>query len=535
MRGIAVDQAGNVYLTSRANSSVGVTDDVVVKFSPAGAVLARFAPAPGKPGATDNSLRGTAVDADGSIWVLTDRLEKPLLVHLDATGNRLTAPDLSVVLPTRGTGQTYGIATRGGRLYVSGEMGDTARAGLAMAVLTPAGRLVDMIAGAGDQVAVSDTDAYVSGLRLAGSPQQAPEQRDRAAIGDLKGAPIEPPNGSRFTAFAITDDCAGAVVRGAGSDSGGPYVTEDVEEVSLSTEAAASCKLTVGNTGSPCANDQEGTPIASYMGGEPGGRITYKRLTATRQPDNPDVWVYVEFDRGQVHQGPVVLAWACLTQGSNSPTFRYEYKGSVTLTDPSGTVVGARSRRPLAGAGVSLRLSPTRNGRFAAPPLNAISPQFQVELTDRTGKFGWNVAEGYWRVVARAFGYRTLRTAAFHVPPEVTGLRLALRLDPAQQARLIDPAGHVGSVRLGAHRAGRAPAGLRLGVARGRVRSIQVRSRRFQTALGIRLGSRMSALEAAYPAAIKPAALKRRGAIRIRVRRATFTVRRGRVSAITLR
>ncbi len=133
-----------------------------------------------------------------------------------------------------------------------------------------------------------------------------------------------------------------------------------------------------------------------------------------------------------------------------------------------------------------------------------------------------------------AFGYRAYVSRSYDVPPPVTGLKLKLRRDPAQQRYLIDPNGRVGTVALAGKP--RRVSGLRIRAVHQRVRAITVLSKRFRTESGIRLGSLQADVNHAYPqAALK--ALKRKVKAKVltyRVGRATLRVRGGRVVGIVL-
>jgi len=115
----------------------------------------------------------------------------------------------------------------------------------------------------------------------------------------------------------------------------------------------------------------------------------------------------------------------------------------------------------------------------------------------------------------------------------VTGLKLKLRRDPAQQRYLIDPKGRIGPVKLGGKV--RRVRGLRLHAVRGHIRSIKVISRRFRSEFGIRRGSSEAKGNHAYPraalTALKGKAKKTR---QYHVDRAIFRLRHGRVVAIAL-
>src|SRR5450759_3316959 len=118
--GIDVDQAGNVFVTSRCVPNAGVKDDQVVRFKAQGEVTARWSPLPGQCGSFASSLRGVTVAPDGSVYVLTGDA-KHILVHLDANGHPLAAPDLRVVLGTTDfSPDATDIHMADGLLYIAG-------------------------------------------------------------------------------------------------------------------------------------------------------------------------------------------------------------------------------------------------------------------------------------------------------------------------------------------------------------------------------------------------------------------------------
>jgi Carboxypeptidase regulatory-like domain len=213
---------------------------------------------------------------------------------------------------------------------------------------------------------------------------------------------------------------------------------------------------------------------------------------------------------------------------------RWEYKGAIHLLDPSGTVLDKRAGRTVAGATVRLQVSPVAGQPFGTPGISAYSPQVNPEKTGPQGTFAWDVAPGRWRLHVTAYGYRSFVSKAYKVPPAVTGLRLQLTRDTRTQRLLIDPAGHVGAAQLRGTLA-RPVAGLRIVLARHRVQTITVSSKRFRTALAIRVGSSEADLQRAYPQLLKVARkLVKKTTRPYRVKHATFTVRRGRVTAIKL-
>jgi hypothetical protein len=249
----------------------------------------------------------------------------------------------------------------------------------------------------------------------------------------------------------------------------------------------------------------------------------------------PYHWTFI-IPGDQVTSGHFVVRWRCKELRTGQEFDRYEFKATVNLIDPSGTVIDRATRRPVGSATVRLLYAPRRNGRFGTPSANAISPQVNPQLTTRTGYFGWDVAPGFWRLRVTAFGYRTLSSPIYEIPPERKNLRLALVRDRSQQARILDVAeGRAGVVRLGARM--RQVSGLRLKGRSGRVRSITVRSRRFRTTHGVRLGVSSSTLVTAFPPRsgnMLNRLLAARTVMRYRVEKATFTVRRGRVVGIRL-
>jgi hypothetical protein len=212
----------------------------------------------------------------------------------------------------------------------------------------------------------------------------------------------------------------------------------------------------------------------------------------------------------------------------------YEYKGDVALLDPSGTVLDRTTGRPVTGATVRLQVSPIPGRPFGTPGVSSYAPQLNPEMTGPSGTFAWDVAPGRWRLRVTAYGYRSFVSKTYKVPPAVTHLQLKLTPDPRTQRSLIDPAGRVGAVRLRGKPGGHV-AGLRIVVAGHRIRTITVTSKRFRTALAIRLGSSEVALQRAYPQLLKAAKKLGKKTTRLyRVKHATFTVRRGRVVAIKL-
>jgi hypothetical protein len=281
------------------------------------------------------------------------------------------------------------------------------------------------------------------------------------------------------------------------------------------------------NGGSPCKPGGRAVPVQVYVGGKAVGPPNYSSGDTNIITLKPD----------QLQTGPVIFSWSCQNIAGQELEHHYEWKASIyRLGDPSGAVYDARTGRPLAAATVRIEYSSTRGGPFAAPqPLTTLPPADR-EVTGADGRFRWDVADGYWRLQASAFGYHSLTSKAYKVPPEVTGIRLELRPDPAQQRFLIDPAGRVGKLRIGMRASAKLRVrGLRIRVVRGRIKSITVRSKRYQTVVRIKLGSKRQDFEIAYPAqALK--ALKKAKKVApktFRVKKATFTVK-GTVTVIKL-
>lgn len=504
---IEVDPAGNVYVTSRARPELGLPDDMVVRFDPAGNVTGRFAPDPGNPGTFANDLVALAVQDDGTVWVATEN-ERRSLVRIAPDGTVAPSFDSFAVFPGNNE-HVADLEIFEGRLYFSGSFGD-GRAGkpqTAMMVTTTAGVLLDLFAGTAKRMAVRGDRVYLAGL--VGTAARA--NADGDGIGSVRTFRVR--SGVPTTYGGVR--CPG---RGdAGSELGG----------SLLVRADSPCTALFFNRGSPWPDDMC-VPTVVYHAGEP-------------VPGSPPTL----FPNGVVgvavppQSGSTVLEWRCIApppRGTGTPETRYEYKGEVQLIDPSGAAVDARTGRPVRDATVRLETSPTRTGRFGRPSLGAISPQLNPQRTDSTGTFGWDVAPGFWRLRIEAFGYLPFTSPVYVIPPEVTGLRLRLRPDAAEQAVLIDPgAGRVGRVRLGGP-AVRA-AGLRLRLRGARVREILVRSRRYRTATGIRIGSSEAAVQDAYAGAfVRRLRSVLRGKVhRYPVGRATFEVRKGRVARIVLK
>jgi hypothetical protein len=519
---IEVDGAGNVYATSRANRFS--RDDTVVRFDKSGNVTARLVPLPGKPGQVTIGLGGIAVAPDGSIYVITDRPRADLLVHLDRAGRRLPAPRLDIA--TRG-GSFTDVEFANGRLYFTGafSFGRTAAETWGLLALSPAGLVVDVVLGSGGGVAVRKDDVYVSGLDT-GRRTPAYAGGGRFSIGRLQSIVVTPTSGTLGTIACPAEGGGISTTSGLGTP-----------VLAIGAGQSSSCQAFFVNLGSPCdpRSTVAGTPQQVYIGSKKvtGGPTRNGILFHTRKGGRLETSVWIQAD--ELSSGSVVVEWTCVDKKTNAIETGWELKGDIVLYDPSGSVLDSKTGQSVDAASVRLQFSPRRRRGFGTPTRSAFSPQVNPQTTARDGQFGWDVAEGFWRLRITAFGYRPFTSPTYKVPPEVTGLRLKLRPDPGQQARLVDPyRGRVGGLGVGSAMAGaKAYPGLRVEARGGRVRVIAVRAKRFRTARGIALGSRGDALLRAYPPG-----RRRVGALRTvgtyRVGRATFTVKGSRVVAIVL-
>lgn len=184
--------------------------------------------------------------------------------------------------------------------------------------------------------------------------------------------------------------------------------------------------------------------------------------------------------------------------------------GDVVLYDPSGFVRDQRTGKGIPDAIVTLSSSPSSSGPFGfADPLS-ISPRINPQRTDSGGHYGWDVPDGYYRIRVERFGYVPLRASrVVVVPPPVTDLHVRLRRKPSEQARLIEPRGAVGKLRLGMARATarRAARGVRprprLRFRGGRLVQIELRSPRFRTGAGVGVGANEGKLRIAYGRRVK--------------------------------
>jgi hypothetical protein len=240
----------------------------------------------------------------------------------------------------------------------------------------------------------------------------------------------------------------------------------------------------------------------------------------------------VEIPAADVVAASLIVRWTC---GTVSPkrvhTAQFtggvvdENWGDVALIDPSGFVRDSRTRKGIPGATVTLGSSPDFSGPFAFMDPLSISPRVNPQVSDRRGHYGWDVPQGFYRISVKRFGYKTLRASrVVSVPPPVTDLHVRLRPNASEQARLIEPGGSVGRLRLGMSRAeatrvaGRLSPRPRLGFSGGRLVRIEVGSGRYRTGPGIGVTSTETQLHFAYGRKAK-----RTGGT-YRLRRVTFVV-----------
>jgi hypothetical protein len=530
VRDIEVDGAGNVFVTSRGSS--GHPDDQIVRFDPQGAVTGRFTPLPGRPGATASALRGLALVPDGSMWVTTDDQTDPV-VHLDANGNRLSSPNFGdkLIIPEAHAGQFEDVEYGNGNLYFTGAFGPghgsvpggpNIESGLA--VVTPTGELLDLLSGHGFTLAVAEKDVYVTGLDASITTAAGRSSASADEFGGEHSVPMD--FIGKTNAFGWCPDV------GQKYDSGYQNVPTLVF-----LGGGNGCTATFTNKEFPtCAPASRPVPGHAWVGGRrlPDHDIEAVLINGSLVTVNLDLG-----DSTFGNGGDVVIEYDCHqirsdgTVGPDTGEVHYEYKGRLDIVDPSGKVVDARTGKAVPAASVSLQVSPVQGGTFGTPSLSAVSPQLLTAKTDSKGAFGWDVAPGYWRLVVTAYGYKRYVSKAYKVPPAVTNLVLRLTPDPRQQRYLIDPSGHIGPVRLGARP--KRVAGLRLQIVRRRVKRITVRSKRFRTATGIKLGSLRGDLVAGFPQLSRKSNYL--SAATYRVARTTFSVSKktNRVTKIVLR
>jgi sugar lactone lactonase YvrE len=510
-RDVEVDSAGNVYVLNHLHS-----DEEIVRFDRAGQVTGRFAPLPaatyGSP--SGGLLQGLAVAPDGSIWVATTAAKR-YLIHLDANGHELPgAPRVDLEL----VGGFHDVDLASGLLYVAGQL-SVKNDGVA--VVAPTGELIDQVVGLGaTAIAAYGDHVYVIHRReqsaafashRAGSVLEAIIEDYRRTIADTEGK----------SQVVLGAKCGSTVSPMKGYS----HLFHILRKAS---ESEISCGgMKIYNTGNPCKPDGAGAPSGLFVGAdEIDARIAFDASI-----DSSVVVVL-----GETPEGRVTMRFLCTVHGKAET--RYELKGQIDRkTDPSGFVLDAATGRPVEAASVTLQYAPNPSAPFGSASPAAYVPQVNPQITDRTGAFGWDVDDGYWRLRITAFGYRPLTSQVFKVPPEVRGLMLKLRPDPAQQRLLIDPRGGVGKLRLGARvRKGVRIGGLRLKIADGRVRAITVVSRSYRTIWQIGLGSREDDLIRAYARQATQQLTKahKKSLPRYRIDRATFAVRRGHVVGIKL-
>jgi hypothetical protein len=520
---IEVDAAGNVYVVARGRGDGGpYSDDGVFRFSSAGQLTGYLVPRPGTRG--DDVIGALAVAPDGSVYITAFGGQGAVvLFHLDASGKKLPVFDPRFFLP----GNYYDVEFANGRLYFSGPLrgpAATDHTRVAAAVFSPQGELIDFTVGTLadpnrlQQLAVHGENVYFRGLPGTG---RAVAQSNVSIIGHLEGVPVFPP-GVGGDLYGC--DARGNTIARQGEPSGA------IPDIAL--QRPSGCSVTAANIGSPCPKTSIGTPTEVHLGGQ---EIT--GATDLHYDARDDITSF-RIPANALSSGYLLVKWNCVDRSTNRIEERYEWKGRIDIIDPSGNVFDARTNRPVAGAVVRLQFSLKREGPFGTPDISGFVPQVNPQTSGSDGFFGWDVAEGFWRMQITAFGYKPFTSPVYKIPPEVKGLRLKLRPDPRQQVFVIDPqGGRAGTVRLGAKVKRVRATGLKARVARGRVRSITVRSKRYRTVQGVRLGTPTLELLSVYPPrtrAVSTRLLTARKPVGHRVGKSTFTVRRGSVVGIRL-
>ncbi len=173
-------------------------------------------------------------------------------------------------------------------------------------------------------------------------------------------------------------------------------------------------------------------------------------------PNGDNVWTVAGGSNGICVQMGTLYVVFTLTEGGVSQDFVVPL-GGISLIDPQGTVydgeryeadiaVGMTASEALADAalgGVAVALERKVGNGFqvvlSGDP--GITPNVNPEITPASGPskglYQWDVAAGQYRVHASLAGFLDAVTDAFSVPPEVTGLNIAMRRHPVT----IAPAG----------------------------------------------------------------------------------------------
>jgi hypothetical protein len=517
---IEVDASGNVYVSSAAVT--GRPDRFVVRFDPAGSVTGTWVP---QPGGRANAAGAIAVAPDGSIYEvgLGTVATHSTLTHLASNGSLLSSKDLDMTL---GQGNYKDVDYANGRLYLSGTYATAAGTSHlhALAVLGPNETVQDQILGAGNKVAVSGTHVWVSGLSTSTSTStRRAASSSEFAIGGMDEVPIvnSPKNRKWANFLSGCND----------SDTAEGKEYGNIPTLIVGTRPAQGCNAVIVNDGTPCRPGSSAFPGQAYLGGKAIG-VPIQTNPGLNEPSDQLDQTFVKIPANQLQTGPVIFSWSCRNIAGQEVEHLYEWKASVyRLGDPSGAVYDARTGHLVTAAAVRLESSSSAGGPFGVPlPLTTL-PQTDQETTGVDGGFSWDVADGYWRLQASAVGYHSLTSRVYKVPPEVTGIRLELRPDPAQQRFLIDPSGRIGRLRIGMKASPKLRVrGLGIRVVHGRIESIKVRSKRYQTAQRIKLGTKRLDFESAYGQPVKKG---RKAPKRFDVKKATFTVK-AKVTAIKL-
>jgi len=213
----------------------------------------------------------------------------------------------------------------------------------------------------------------------------------------------------------------------------------------LSAPAPLPPNVTLGDNtnqaGGTTTTEFWGTPFSMQVTGCPGGTATWSitgldadteavtTLSGPMAEGPPGTYSADAPALSPVH-GPVTVSLDILCPDGTTQTnsFPVYIDPSGTIVDQNGTPVGGATVTLLQAATAAGPFTPVPNGDAAVmSPGNTNNP----DTTSPEGRYGWDVAPGFYKIEATATGCNTVKSHVLDIGPPVEGLTLTLTCTPS--------------------------------------------------------------------------------------------------------